>query len=468
MVARLLLFSIAWLFLSAPLAARDLALEHATLVDLDRFGTSSHDVRDVVVVVRDGRVVAAGPRSRVAVPAGARRIDLRGKWIIPGLIDGFSSQLDTGQAYAQLAMGVMTISQTADDDERRGPYAPASPQPHMRRLGGVVGYDDKGLGNRVGYGELHDRGRRLSETELAADMDRQIGEGAAGFMLMYPLDDAQVAAAVRHARTRGLFTIGELGHASYAKAAVAGVDAFIHTSRIELELTPPDLHEAVAQAPFLPATAPLTRRYSEFLATLDTNNPAFHAYAATLVRHGTALMPTLAIATTYLPDTPNPWASKIGLLIARQSIRHLPFDEHTGRAPIPADAPADYAAVREARARKSIATMHAFHQAGVHFLAGSGAVAFGVLPGWGLHRELELLVQCGLSPREALAAATTNFADRFRWRDVGRIAPGYRADLVVLSADPTRDIRNAQAIDAVYLDGERLNLERLLAWRPAG
>jgi hypothetical protein len=468
MVARLLLFSIAWLFLSAPLAARDLALEHATLVDLDRFGTSSHDVRDVVVVVRDGRVVAAGPRSRVAVPAGARRIDLRGKWIIPGLIDGFSSQLDTGQAYAQLAMGVTTISQTADDDERRGPYAPASPQPHMRRLGGVVGYDDKGLGNRVGYGELHDRGRRLSETELAADMDRQIGEGAAGFMLMYPLDDAQVAAAVRHARTRGLFTIGELGHASYAKAAVAGVDAFIHTSRIELELTPPDLHEAVAQAPFLPATAPLTRRYSEFLATLDTNNPAFHAYAATLVRHGTALMPTLAIATTYLPDTPNPWASKIGLLIARQSIRHLPFDEHTGRAPIPADAPADYAAVREARARKSIATMHAFHQAGVHFLAGSGAVAFGVLPGWGLHRELELLVQCGLSPREALAAATTNFADRFRWRDVGRIAPGYRADLVVLSADPTRDIRNAQAIDAVYLDGERLNLERLLAWRPAG
>lgn len=468
MVARLLLFSIAWLFLSAPLAARDLALEHATLVDLDRFGTSSHDVRDVVVVVRDGRVVAAGPRSRVAVPAGARRIDLRGKWIIPGLIDGFSSQLDTGQAYAQLAMGVTTISQTADDDERRGPYAPASPQPHMRRLGGVVGYDDKGLGNRVGYGELHDRGRRLSETELAADMDRQIGEGAAGFMLMYPLDDAQVAAAVRHARTRGLFTIGELGHASYTKAAVAGVDAFIHTSRIELELTPPDLHEAVAQAPFLPATAPLTRRYSEFLATLDTNNPAFHAYAATLVRHGTALMPTLAIATTYLPDTPNPWASKIGLLIARQSIRHLPFDEHTGRAPIPADAPADYAAVREARARKSIATMHAFHQAGVHFLAGSGAVAFGVLPGWGLHRELELLVQCGLSPREALAAATTNFADRFRWRDVGRIAPGYRADLVVLSADPTRDIRNAQAIDAVYLDGERLNLERLLAWRPAG
>jgi imidazolonepropionase-like amidohydrolase len=85
-----------------------------------------------------------------------------------------------------------------------------------------------------------------------------------------------------------------------------------------------------------------------------------------------------------------------------------------------------------------------------------------------LHRELALLVQSGLSPREALAAATTNFAERFRWRDVGRIAPGYRADIVVLSADPTRDIRNAQAIDAVYLDGEKLDLERLLTWRPKG
>jgi hypothetical protein len=467
-MSRLRLFSIVWLLFSVPLQARDLVLEHATLVDLDRFGTSRRDVRDAVVVVHDGHVVAAGSRKQVRLPTDAQHVDLRGKWIIPGLIDGFSSQLDTGQAYAQLAMGVTTISQTADNDPRRGPYVPASPQPHMRRLGDVVGYDGEGLGKQVGYGELHDHGRRLSDVELAADMDRKVGRGVAGFMLMYPLDNAQVAAAVRHAHTRGLFTIGELGHASYAKAAADGVDAFIHTSRIELELTPPDLHEAVAQMPFLPATAPLTRRYSEFLATLDTNNAAFRAYAATLARNGTALMPTLAIATTYLPDTPNPWASKVGPLIARQSIRHLPFDEHTGRALVPEGAPADYVTVREARARKSIATMHAFHQAGVHFLAGSGAIAFGVLPGWGLHRELALLVQSGLSPREALAAATTNFAERFRWRDVGRIAPGYRADIVVLSADPTRDIRNAQAIDAVYLDGEKLDLERLLTWRPKG
>ena len=221
-MSRLLLFSVVWLLFSVPLQAHDLVLEHATLVDLDRFGTSQRDIRDAVVVVHNGHVVAAGSRRRVRLPAGAQHVDLSGKWVIPGLIDGFSSQLDTGQAYAQLAMGVTTISQTADDDERRGPYAPASPQPHMRRLGDVVGYDGKGLGEHVGYGQLHDRGRRLSDGELAADMDRQIARGVAGVMLIYPLDDAQVAAAVRHARTRGLFTIGELGHASMLKPLQPG------------------------------------------------------------------------------------------------------------------------------------------------------------------------------------------------------------------------------------------------------
>ena len=81
-MSHLLLFSIAWLFVSAPLPARDLVLEHATLVDLDRLGTSGRDVHDAVVVVRDGHVVAAGAPRRVAVPAGARHVDLRGKWII--------------------------------------------------------------------------------------------------------------------------------------------------------------------------------------------------------------------------------------------------------------------------------------------------------------------------------------------------------------------------------------------------
>jgi imidazolonepropionase-like amidohydrolase len=113
-----------------------------------------------------------------------------------------------------------------------------------------------------------------------------------------------------------------------------------------------------------------------------------------------------------------------------------------------------------------VEVVRAFHAAGVPFLTGSGAVAFGVLPGWGEHRELALLVRAGLTPREALAAATGNYAALYGWKDVGRIAPGFRGDLVVLDADPTASIENVQSIHSVYLCGREIDRGRLLAYRP--
>lgn len=130
---------------AARAEARSVAIEGATLVDLAAFGRSTDDVRDAVILVRDGLIVTAGPHDRVAISADAERIDARGKWVVPGLIDGFSAPLDTGHAYAHLVMGVTTVSQTEDDDLRRGRYTEASPQPHARRLGRFLGYDVTGL-----------------------------------------------------------------------------------------------------------------------------------------------------------------------------------------------------------------------------------------------------------------------------------------------------------------------------------
>lgn len=77
-----------------------------------------------------------------------------------------------------------------------------------------------------------------------------------------------------------------------------------------------------------------------------------------------------------------------------------------------------------------------------------------------------MLTQAALTPREALASATDNYAELYQWHDVGRIAPGYRADLVLLNADPTKDIASAKNISAVFLGGQQLDLTALLAWRP--
>ena len=89
----------------------------------------------------------------------------------------------------------------------------------------------------------------------------------------------------------------------------------------------------------------------------------------------------------------------------------------------------------------------------------------GTMPGISLHTELELLVRLGLSPREALAAATNNYALQFGWNELGLIAPGRRADILVLDSDPTANIWNARRISGVLLDGEPLDRNSLLHLR---
>jgi imidazolonepropionase-like amidohydrolase len=104
-----------------------------------------------------------------------------------------------------------------------------------------------------------------------------------------------------------------------------------------------------------------------------------------------------------------------------------------------------------------------YRKAGARYLAGSGADAFGTMPGISLHTELKLLTRIGLSPRQALAAATSNFGEVFGWPDVGQVKPGANADLLVLDADPTQDVTNLKKIRMVILNGEVLDRDRLLS-----
>jgi hypothetical protein len=99
------------------------------------------------------------------------------------------------------------------------------------------------------------------------------------------------------------------------------------------------------------------------------------------------------------------------------------------------------------------------------YLAASGADAQGAMPGISLHTELELLVRLGLSPREALAAATNNYALQFGWNELGLIAPGRRADILVVDADPTASIWNARRFSTLILDGEPVDRDALLRLR---
>jgi hypothetical protein len=100
-----------------------------------------------------------------------------------------------------------------------------------------------------------------------------------------------------------------------------------------------------------------------------------------------------------------------------------------------------------------------------HYLAGSGADADGTMPGISLHTELEMLVRLGLTPREALAAATNNYALQFGWNELGQITPGRRADILVVDGNPAANIWNARRISGIVLEGNIIDRNSLLHLR---
>jgi hypothetical protein len=307
----------------------------------------------------------------------------------------------------------------------------------------IVGSDEPG-GRRGALLTTAKPSPRIHPLGAIFNMEKfdEVARGAQVLLLMYPLTADQTRIAVKRARALGLPTIGELGHTSYADAIDAGVDAFVHASRYSLELASPEMRNAVADAPFGP---PRTAFY-QFLAALDPDSPVVTNWAKQLSQSRVALIPTLSIYYLDLPKHENPWKEEIAVILDPKDV-HLPADSETGQAQrgpgIPAGLSENVYRI-EARNRR----------AGARYLAGSGTSAFGTLPGIALHGELKLLTDLGMTPRQALAAATSNVGEVFRWPTVGKIATGYDADVVVVDADPTADIRNLKKIRMVIQNGE--------------
>jgi imidazolonepropionase-like amidohydrolase len=105
----------------------------------------------------------------------------------------------------------------------------------------------------------------------------------------------------------------------------------------------------------------------------------------------------------------------------------------------------------------SMDAVAALHRAGIPILAGSDSPNLGTTTGASIHQELELLVKAGLSPSEALSSATSLPAEAFGLKDRGRIAPGYRADLLLVDGDPTRKITDTRKIVSIWKAGSLFN-----------
>jgi len=450
-----------------------LVLAGGTVVDVTDWGHSARDLSNAVVIVRDGRITDVGPSGAVSIPKGARVIDCTGKFLIPGLIDGFAGINSQGQANASLYMGVTTV--VARSDYQHGAVdLTANPTPHLYLVDSIGTTDNWSL-----LAKHPDWALKLREDARPVELNpedtaRQLADtvhlGTRVLLLGHDLTAANTQWIVAHAHQLGLVTYGEFVATPYTVGVDAGVDVLLHMGRYELGVIPDELQRPLVESPEGPS-ASTAYDYSE---RLPANDHHLRTYAHFIAVHHAALMPTFSLYFLQLPDHRNLWKEPAARLLDPAHIFD-PSDRNTGELVYPLanwtrHLPASTQRWMEESPQKKAdqAALRLWHinetifAANPHYLAASGASVTGTMAGISMHTELEMLVRMGLSPREALAAATSNYSVQFGWNELGLIAPGRRADILVLDADPTQNIWNARRISGIVMDGNVLDRDGLL------
>jgi hypothetical protein len=453
-----------------------LVLAGGTVVDVTNWGHTAKDIADAVVVVRDGRIVEVGSRATISIPKNARVIDCAGKFLIPGLIDGFAGLNSQGQADADLYMGVTTV--VAVSDFRRGMVdVAASPSPHLYLLDSIGSTDNWSLlARHSSWASKLKEGARpveLSPEDTARQLTDTARLGTRAVWLGHNLTAANVQWIITRAHQMGLATYGEFVATPYEVGVEAGVDALVHMGRYELGVIPDELQRPLVEDSKGTAAA-TAYDYAERLPPTDLH---LRRYAHFLASHHAALMPTFSVYYAQLPSHRNLWREPAAALLDPARVFD-PTDRATGEvdyplAPWTHRLPAASQQWMEESQRKKANQLvlrlwrinEALFSAYPHYLAASGAPVKGALPGISMHTELELLVRLGLSPREALAAATNNYSLQFGWNEIGLISAGRHADILIVDGNPTQNIWNARRISGLILDGNVIDRERLLKLR---
>ncbi len=450
-----------------------LVLVGGTIIDVTDWGHSARDIPDAIVVIREGRITDVGEPGQVAIPKGARLIDCTGKFLIPGLVDGFAGMNSQAQAQANLYMGVTTVVARADY-ERGFIDTSAHPSPHIYLIDSIGVTDNWSLlARRPDWiSQLREGAHpvELSPEDTARQMTDTARLGTRVLLLTAHLTAANSQWIIARAHDMGLITYAAFVATPYRVGVEAGVDALVHMDHYILGVIPDELQGPLVDDPDGPS-ATTAYDYSERIPPTDIH---VREYARFLAAHHAALMPTFSLYYAELPGHRNLWREPAASLLDRGRMFD-PTDPATGEMvyPLPSWArhlpamgqrwmeedeqkKAGLTALRLWRINETIFSAYP------HYLAASGADAMGTMPGISLHTELELLVRLGLTPREALAAATNNYALQFGWNELGLIAPGRRADILVVDADPAANIWNARRISSIILDGEPLDRDALL------
>ena len=424
-----------------------IALTNARVID----GTGGPVRQAQTIVIRDGVIAALGDAPGVTAPDGATIIDLAGKTVLPGFVmvhehlyypvaTGVYGQLGESFTRLYLAGGVTT----------------------MRTGGNVNGYMDLNMKLAI------DRGQKPGPTIDATapylngpnnfiqmrtmkgpdDARRQVTywaeEGFTSFKAYMQITRAELGAAIDEAHKRGMKITGHLCSVTYSEAADLGID--------NLE------HGFLASTDFVPSKAPDAcpgqGAGQETIAALDEQGEPFRTLVKKLVDRRVALTSTLTVFETYTPGRPKPPGLEVLLPILREQFDRTYERTSTNTESI-------YARLFP----KALALERAFVRAGGLLIAGTDPTGSGgVIPGFSNQRQIELLVEAGFTPVEAVQIGTSNGA-KYLGRDalIGTIAAGKQADLVVVTGDPSTTIADIRNVDTVFKRGVGFDPAKLVA-----
>jgi imidazolonepropionase-like amidohydrolase len=427
-----------------PKAARRL-VRGATVID----GTGAAERPGTSLLIAGDRIEAVGPDAEFGEQPDAEVLDARGLSVIPGLID---CHVHIGHSPEEMAplyprFGVTTVRDTGGNLEQlvalRGRLAAGTlAGPRLFFCGPLfdtppVVWD--GITAAVETAE-----------DVAAAMPAVAAAGAVAAKIYIGVRPPLVASIVRIAREYGLPATGDLGATSATEAIAAGIAGLEHASSAYLDLVPPE-----RQAPMTlfheQGPAVWRREWNRGLADADGDGSAAQRLAGLIAERDVAFDPTLVVLDClgHLTESRVVNAPEVGLV--PEQLRGEWHERAEGRR-------THWTADDFDVSHLAFATMRAFtttaHRAGTRLLVGSDAPNPFVVPGASLHRELELLVEAGLSPLEVLRLATQGNATELRAQDdLGTLTPGKKADLVLLEADPLADIRNTRRIRLVIQNG---------------
>ncbi len=420
-----------------PEGAGAVALVGAQLID----ATGAPPVADSVVVVRDGRIESAGARDTTPVPEGAETVDLSGKTIIPGLVNLHvhyregPEELER-QFRSQLHYGVTTARSIGSDTPERVAYllgaAGRSDAPRTYTAG--MGFSYPGGFNAAG------RNAPTTEEEARALVRDQVALGV-HFIKMWVNAVAEPglkippeirAAIIDEAVANGAIPVAHIDDEADGRQLVeAGLRDFLHSTVLT----------------FGPGAG----------VPVDDPEPSAE-FIQMALDNGVYFTPTLSIVQNRWHFAEHPELLDDPELRAAFEMYNpdalARLDDPDVRAEIVDDPGFDD---RKAAFRQVQDFVKTMHDAGVAVALGNDAGTPNVPFGWGMHHEMALYVEAGLTPMDAIVAATATGAGRMPpvgEADFGTLEAGKAADLVVLNADPIADIRNTLDIDRVMRLGE--------------